>query len=230
MAATFEPIVRVFVALPAAGLAFFSLWYLFWISWTCRAFSKSTMFPFGLKGLGLFLVSTLLGVVLTAFPGLTAHLTTNASLFLGGLVVFLLGVLAGQNPGFLLSSNTKKAARDLAAFDRKSPAFEAHRRKHFPMPYPNGWFGIGSAKDLKPGQHKSFSALGKDFVVFRGENGKVGVLDAHCPHIGAHLGEGGRVVGNCIECPFHNWQFDSDGKCTHIPYTTKSIPAQANTK
>ena len=32
--------------------------------------------------------------------------------------------------------------------------------------------------------------------MFRGEDGGARVLDAYCPHLGAHLGVGGKVVGN----------------------------------
>ena len=48
------------------------------------------------------------------------------------------------------------------------------------------------------------------------------IVDAYCPHLGANLGVGGRVHGNCIECPFHGWQFDGEtGQCTSIPYADK---------
>ena len=47
-------------------------------------------------------------------------------------------------------------------------------------------------------------------------------MDAYCPHLGANLGVGGHVRGNCIECPFHGWQFDGEtGKCMKIPYAAK---------
>jgi len=56
------------------------------------------------------------------------------------------------------------------------------------------------------------------------------VLDAFCPHLGANLGVGGKVVGDCIECPFHGWQYSGDtGKCTNIPYS-KTIPEVAKTR
>lgn len=59
-------------------------------------------------------------------------------------------------------------------------------------------------------------------VVFRGQDGKAYVMDAYCPHLGANLAVGGRVVGNCIECPFHGWQFrGEDGRCVRIPYAEK---------
>ena len=51
---------------------------------------------------------------------------------------------------------------------------------------------------------------------------QVSIVDAYCPHLGANLGVGGRVHGNCIECPFHGWQFDGEsGQCVKIPYADK---------
>lgn len=61
-------------------------------------------------------------------------------------------------------------------------------------------------------------------AVFRGQDGEDYVVDAYCPHLGANLAVGGRVVGNCIECPFHGWQFrGNDGKCVKIPYAEKGM-------
>lgn len=63
---------------------------------------------------------------------------------------------------------------------------------------------------------------GEQVVVFRDQEGKASVLEAYCPHLGANLAVGGRVVGNCIECPFHGWQFrGDDGRCVKIPYAEK---------
>lgn len=66
--------------------------------------------------------------------------------------------------------------------------------------------------------------LGEQVAVFRGQDGKAYVVDAYCPHLGANLAVGGRVVGSCIECPFHGWQFrGNDGKCVRIPYAEKGM-------
>jgi phenylpropionate dioxygenase-like ring-hydroxylating dioxygenase large terminal subunit len=43
-------------------------------------------------------------------------------------------------------------------------------------------------------------AVGKVFAVFRGEDGKVAILDAYCVHLGANMAVGGKVVGNCLVC------------------------------
>lgn len=62
--------------------------------------------------------------------------------------------------------------------------------------------------------------LGLNLVVWRGESGKSYVADAYCPHLGAHLGVGGVVKGDCIECPFHKWVFQGgSGDCVHVPYS-----------
>jgi hypothetical protein len=49
-------------------------------------------------------------------------------------------------------------------------------------------------------------------------------MAAHCPHMGAHLGYGGRVVGECIRCPMHGFEFDPSGACVRTGYGTKPPP------
>ena len=93
-------------------------------------------------------------------------------------------------------------------------------------PYPNGWFRVAYSEDLGPRQVQPLKYLGRDLVLFRGEDGQARVLDAHCPHLGAHMGMGGQVKGNQIACPFHDWAFNGDGECTDIPYC-KKIPRKA---
>ena len=46
------------------------------------------------------------------------------------------------------------------------------------------------------------------------------MIDAYCPHMGAHFGHGGKVVGETIWCPFHGFRFDTEGKCTLTGYDT----------
>ncbi|XP_018405044.1 PREDICTED: cholesterol 7-desaturase-like, partial [Cyphomyrmex costatus] len=94
--------------------------------------------------------------------------------------------------------------------------------KELPPVYPNGWFALLESSQIKNGRVKHVSALGENFAVFRTKKGVVNILDAYCPHLGANMAEGGRVKGNCLECPFHNWTFrGEDGYCENIPYTAK---------
>lgn len=97
-------------------------------------------------------------------------------------------------------------------------------------PYPNGWFAVSWSDELAVGQAKPIHYLGQDFVVFRGEDGRARVADAFCPHLGAHLGHGGKVEGNDLRCPFHAWRFDGDsGRCVEIPYASR-IPPKAEVR
>ncbi|KAL0490957.1 cholesterol 7-desaturase [Acrasis kona] len=96
--------------------------------------------------------------------------------------------------------------------------------------YPNGWFKVCDSSSLKKGESRNLEILGQSLVVFRGMDGKASVLDAYCPHLGANMGVTASVKGNCLECPFHGWQFDHTGKCTHIPYSDASIPDQAKVR
>jgi len=96
-------------------------------------------------------------------------------------------------------------------------------------PYPNGWFRLAYSHEVARGAIHRVSALGQELIVFRGADGRAAVLDAHCPHLGADLSAGGRVVGNTVACPFHDWQFAGDGRCVKIPYCEK-IPKKAATR
>ena len=41
-------------------------------------------------------------------------------------------------------------------------------------------------------------------------------------HLGADVTAGGRVLGDCIECPFHQWLFNGEtGKCVKGPSSEK---------
>lgn len=97
--------------------------------------------------------------------------------------------------------------------------------KRIPMPVPFGWYFVGYSDELKAGEVRSLHYFGEDLVLFRGENGVAGLLEAYCPHLGAHLGDG-RVDGGSLRCPFHEWAFNPEGACTDVPYA-KRIPPRA---
>jgi phenylpropionate dioxygenase-like ring-hydroxylating dioxygenase large terminal subunit len=96
----------------------------------------------------------------------------------------------------------------------------------FPHPLPNGWFQLAYSDELAVGEVARLDYFDRELVAFRGEDGCAHVLDAHCPHLGAHLGYGGEVSGNVIRCPFHAWEFDGAGTCVNVPYARR-IPPQA---
>ncbi|MCL2395006.1 MAG: Rieske 2Fe-2S domain-containing protein [Acidimicrobiaceae bacterium] len=58
--------------------------------------------------------------------------------------------------------------------------------------------------------------LGEDMVAFRDSDGKVGVVDAYCPHRNAPMFFG-RNEESGLRCIYHGWKFDVDGNCTDMP-------------
>ena len=92
------------------------------------------------------------------------------------------------------------------------------------MPYtwkPTGWFQIGWSAEFPTGKVRPLRYFGEDLVAYRDDDGELHVLAGHCLHLGAHLGHGGRVVGDCVQCPYHGWQWGADGENRHIPYEDK---------
>jgi nitrite reductase/ring-hydroxylating ferredoxin subunit len=99
----------------------------------------------------------------------------------------------------------------------------------YPFPAsPNGWFSVGAGADLAPGDVRPVTYLGQDLVLFRSEDGTARVFDAYCPHLGAHLGIGGRVCGDGIACPFHGWRFDGGGQLVEVPGLDRKPRASAH--
>lgn len=86
--------------------------------------------------------------------------------------------------------------------------------------YPNGWFAVAFSDDLKARSVVRRKFMGDELVLWRTRSGKIGASRAHCPHLGAHLGYGGKVADENIICPFHGFSFGLDGSCVATPYGT----------
>jgi phenylpropionate dioxygenase-like ring-hydroxylating dioxygenase large terminal subunit len=62
--------------------------------------------------------------------------------------------------------------------------------------------------------------LGEELVAFRDSEGRVGLLDAFCPHRRANL-FWGRNEECGLRCVYHGWKFNVDGDCVDLP----NVPA-----
>src|SRR5689334_14105727 len=58
--------------------------------------------------------------------------------------------------------------------------------------------------------------LGEDLIAFRDTNGKVGIVDAFCPHRRAPMFFG-RNEECGLRCVYHGWKFDVTGACVDMP-------------
>lgn len=91
----------------------------------------------------------------------------------------------------------------------------------------NFWYPVCQSSTLADKPLKR-SMLGLDFVIFRSADGEAHCLSNTCVHRGGSLG-GGQVKGDCIQCPYHGWEFDGDGQCRKIPSLGRDgkVPARA---
>src|SRR6266498_3017607 len=58
--------------------------------------------------------------------------------------------------------------------------------------------------------------LGEELVAFRDTQGRIGLIDEHCPHRLASLFLG-RNEENGLRCVYHGWKFDVSGSCVDMP-------------
>ena len=101
---------------------------------------------------------------------------------------------------------------------------ESKSLERCPFPIPVGWFFVDFSDSLKAGELRMITLFDQEWVLFRGESGKVGLTDPFCPHLGAHMGHGGCVSGDHLRCPFHHWEYDTEGWCKQVPYGKVAPP------
>ncbi len=90
------------------------------------------------------------------------------------------------------------------------------------------WFIVGSSNEVrkKPVAKKRF---GMPLVFWRDHEGKLICMPDKCPHRGAALSFG-KIVNDCIVCPYHSFGFSAEGACTSIPTDTAVSASRLSVK
>ncbi|MEZ0338589.1 Rieske 2Fe-2S domain-containing protein [Mycobacterium sp. pV006] len=83
---------------------------------------------------------------------------------------------------------------------------------------PTGWFQVAWSDEIAVGDVRTMKYFDQEMVAWRAESGQLTVMNAYCEHLGAHLGFGGTVKGEVLQCPFHGWQWNQQGRNVCIPY------------
>ncbi|WP_141603509.1 aromatic ring-hydroxylating oxygenase subunit alpha [Terrilactibacillus laevilacticus] len=88
------------------------------------------------------------------------------------------------------------------------------------------WLPIAYAHDIAD-QPIQVTILEERVVLFRTDDGIKAFKDL-CIHRGAELSLG-KVVNNCLVCPYHGWEYNQEGKCVKIPQqpARRVIPPKA---
>jgi phenylpropionate dioxygenase-like ring-hydroxylating dioxygenase large terminal subunit len=77
------------------------------------------------------------------------------------------------------------------------------------------WHPVGRSADAS-GTPRQVKALGEDLILFRGGEGKAGLLHSRCAHRGTTLYYG-KIEERGIRCCYHGWLFDTEGHCLEQP-------------
>lgn len=80
------------------------------------------------------------------------------------------------------------------------------------------WQPVALSRELpeRDGAPLRVTVMDESLVAFRDTEGRVGLIDAHCPHRGAHL-YFGRNEDCGLRCVYHGWKFDVDGRVVDMP-------------
>ncbi|NMM90615.1 3-ketosteroid-9-alpha-hydroxylase [Rhodococcus sp. SRB_17] len=97
-----------------------------------------------------------------------------------------------------------------------------------PERFARGWHCLGLSRTYRDGKPHQIDIFGTSLVVFADSKGDIKILDAYCRHMGGNLAQG-TVKGDSIACPFHDWRWGGNGKCTDIPYARR-VPPLAKTR
>ncbi|MBS0191991.1 MAG: ferric reductase-like transmembrane domain-containing protein [Phycisphaerales bacterium] len=80
----------------------------------------------------------------------------------------------------------------------------------------DGWIDAGLEKDIPMNRARTVCASGGERIaIFRHADGLAAVTNV-CAHQGGPLSEG-RIIDGCITCPWHGWQYKTDG-CSPPPF------------
>uniref|UniRef100_A0A2P2M3G4 Rieske domain-containing protein n=1 Tax=Rhizophora mucronata TaxID=61149 RepID=A0A2P2M3G4_RHIMU len=93
----------------------------------------------------------------------------------------------------------------------------------------NFWYPVAFSADLKDETMIPIDCFEEPWVLFRGKDGKPGCVQNTCAHRACPLHLGSVNEGR-IQCPYHGWEYSTDGKCEKMPstrlmnVTIKSLP------
>ena len=84
------------------------------------------------------------------------------------------------------------------------------------------WYVAMPVVDLDSGP-KPFKLFDVDLVLWKSESGEVAAIADRCCHRTARLSLG-EVIGDRIACPYHGWEFSTQGRCEKIPQMPEFTP------
>lgn len=113
-------------------------------------------------------------------------------------------------------------------FDDQRPAREPLEARSTGGALREFWYPVDFSSTLTDDTLVPLELFGEPWVLFRDANGVAGCVRDSCAHRACPLSLG-KNVGGKVQCPYHGWEFETDGRCTKTPSTNelKNIRVEA---
>ena len=95
-----------------------------------------------------------------------------------------------------------------------SPATTTDR---YSIAFPRRWWYPVCRSDELRRQPRTVQLMDRPLALFRDGSGRPAVVLDRCAHRNAPLSLGSVQADGCLQCPYHGWRYDGDGRCTEIP-------------
>ncbi|MFP4694794.1 MAG: Rieske 2Fe-2S domain-containing protein [Halothece sp.] len=81
---------------------------------------------------------------------------------------------------------------------------------------PNHWYVVARSNEVTTTPYP-ITLWKQPIVLYRRQDGNICALEDRCPHRFVKLSSG-QVHGDVLECAYHGWRFNQEGKCVAVPY------------
>jgi methionine sulfoxide reductase heme-binding subunit len=195
-----------------------------------RSFASISGFPFEVLGLIALLILFLMAAtshdfwlknlsprtwknlhmcVYGAYAALIGHVALGAMQSEGSLAYpVLLGLGIAAVGGLHIAAGRREVRRDRLSDGDTAPAADS------------GWLDVGSVDEIPPDRAKIVCLKARERIAVFKYEGKVSAVSNVCVHQGGPLGEG-KIVGGCITCPWHGYQYLPANGQSPPPFTEK---------
>jgi phenylpropionate dioxygenase-like ring-hydroxylating dioxygenase large terminal subunit len=82
--------------------------------------------------------------------------------------------------------------------------------------YDMSWYVVGESRQIKTNEPFKATIWSKDYVIWRTPDNRFHALEDVCPHKGSALSIG-TIQNDHIVCPYHGYEFNTNGNLTVVP-------------
>lgn len=99
----------------------------------------------------------------------------------------------------------------------------------FSLAFPRqAWWPACRTRDLRARRSIGITLWETPLAVFRDGGGRARAVLDRCAHRNVRLSLGRVAADGCLECPYHGWRYDGEGRCTAVPgLAAEDVPTES---